>query len=107
MPHFGFYIRTYFRLVLDSGSINYHRLNFLRSTAKIAPYAEIYCRPLLNGSTPLLERWENGKLVFRAPEYNAWIYATNVALEHTIIKQGYKQELIKRYAEEPITNACD
>lgn len=99
MPHFGFYLMTYFSLTWAQGSINYPKLSFLRSIAKIVPSAKIYCRPLPSGKTPLLEEWVNGELVFRAPEYSNWLYVTHEALKHTIVKYNYDKGLIEYYAE--------
>lgn len=99
MPHFGFYVATYFLLVWDQGSVKYPKLKFLRSLAKILPSAKIYCRPLISGETPLLEEWTNGKVTFRAPEYSGWIIATNERLKHTILKYNYDKGLIEYYAE--------
>lgn len=100
MPHFGFYLMTYFKLVYKNGSMRYPKLKFLRSFAKLVPYAEIYCRELVDGTTPLLERWENGVCVYKAPESKYWLYTTHERLKQTIVKHNYQTELIEYYEEE-------
>ncbi len=99
MPHYGFYVMTYFVLTWTGGQVQYPKLKFLRSIAKIVPSAEIHCRPLLNGDTPLLEKWVNGECVYQAPEYSTWLYTTHEALKNTIKKYNYDKELVAYYEE--------
>lgn len=92
MPPLSFMILVMFQARFKSGGSHYFWLiNSLRFILRYRD-GKIYGRPLLSGQRPHLETWEDGKVVWVSPDYDAYMAEAQQRIDKARAALGITQE---------------